>query len=282
VVDVFVNAAGQGIEERSEASVLQWVHAAYGVGGAMGAIGAGIAVTAGASFRDVLVAGSVPQLAAGVWAWSSPGLRSVPRQRPAGGGIALRAFARAPSLLIPAAVVMFAFFVEGSMTVWSVIFLRRTLGASILAGAGGFAAFALAIALGRAFAARVLFGLGNRLTIVVSGAGSLGAGIVAVLAPSPVVASAAFLLLGFFLSAAAPAALAQAGAGPVPPGLTVAAITIAGYAGFVVGPPIMGWLADRVGLRATMTALVVATLGIAVAGVVGLRGATQRGRARQL
>jgi hypothetical protein len=272
LVDVFVNAAGQGIEQRSRVPVLQWVHAAYGFGGAVGAVGAGIAVTAGVSFRGVLAAGAAAQLAAGVGAWSSAGLRSAPIQQATGGGIVLRVFVRAPYLLIPASVVLFAFFVEGSMDVWSVIFLRKTLGASVMAGAGGFAAFGLAIALGRAFAAHVLFGLGNRLTILVSGAGSLSAGIVAVLTSSPVVASVAFLVLGFFLSAAAPAAFARAGDGGVPPGLAVAAITIIGYGGFVVGPPVMGWLADQVGLRATMVALVVATFGIAAAGVAGLRG----------
>ena len=270
LVDVFVNAAGQSIEERSRASVLQWVHGAYGAGGAVGAMAAGLAVSAGLQFRAVLVAAAAVQLATGIGAWRARGLRAAPSPQERTSGTALRAFVLAPSLLIPAAVVLFAFFVEGSMDVWSVIFLRRTLGASVLAGASGFAAFATAIALGRAFAARVLFGLGSRVTIVISGAGSLGAGVVAVRTSSPVVASVAFLALGFFLSAAAPAAFARAGDGPVSPGLAVAAITTAGYGGFVVGPPVMGWLADQVGLRATMTALVVATLGIVAAGLAGL------------
>lgn len=45
-------------------------------------------------------------------------------------------------------------------------------------------------------------------------------------------------------------------------------MTTVGYTGFVVGPPIMGWLADRVGLRASMMVVVLATLGIAIGGLL--------------
>jgi hypothetical protein len=37
--------------------------------------------------------------------------------------------------------------------------------------------------------------------------------------------------------------------------------------GFVVGPPIMGWLAQTSGLRATIGLMVLATIGVVVAGI---------------
>ncbi len=49
-------------------------------------------------------------------------------------------------------------------------------------------------------------------------------------------------------------------------GLAIGAVTTVGYSGFVFGPPIMGWLADHISLRAAMFALVASTLGIALAG----------------
>jgi hypothetical protein len=272
LVDVFVNAAGHEIEEASGAAVLQWVHSAYGIGGFVGALGAGLALTGGSTVGAVILGAAALQLAAAGAAWSSAALRTSGDPERAADAFSLRAFRRWPALLIPGLVVMFAFFVEGSMDVWSVIFLRRTLGASILGGAAGFAAFALAIAVGRAFAARILFGMGYRRTILVAGLGSLGSGLVAVLAPNPVVAGVAFLGLGFFLSAAAPAAFGVAGGATPRGGLAIAAVTTVGYAGFVFGPPVMGWLADAVSLRATMVALVVVSFGIvAVAAVPGRR-----------
>lgn len=184
----------------------------------------------------------------------------------------MAAFAKNPSLVLPGVIVLFAFFVEGSMDVWSVIFLRETLGSSVVGGALGFAAFALSITLGRTVAAKFFFELGYARTVLIAGFGSLGFATIAVASPSSLLASAAFLGLGFTLSPAAPAAFGMAERAGEQPGLAVGAITTVGYTGFVVGPPIMGWLADNVGLRAAMSAMLVATVGMAVGGLVMKRG----------
>lgn len=273
LVDVFVNAAGQSLESRTARPVLQTVHACYGVGGALGALSAGAVLTLGGTFRTVLVITVVVQV--GV-ALACTRTRSLAAAEGASGGtsagFSLVAFVRWPYLLLPALVVLAAFFIEGSMDVWSVIYLRRTLGASNLVGSGGFAAFALATTVGRLFAARLLFGLGYRRTILVSGLGSAVAGLVAVTATRPVVASLGFLLLGVCVSAAAPAAFGLAGGSGRDAALAIAAMTTVGYSGFVLGPPVLGWLAEEAGLRATMAALMVATLLIAVGGVIGRKG----------
>ncbi|MDP9242317.1 MAG: hypothetical protein M3O84_03985, partial [Actinomycetota bacterium] len=51
------------------------------------------------------------------------------------------------------------------------------------------------------------------------------------------------------------------------PAVAIAAMTTVGYAGFVVGPPIMGWLAQTAGLRATIGLMVLATAGVALGGI---------------
>lgn len=269
LTDVFVNAAGYEIERSSRSPVLQWVHAAYGAGGVVGALGAGLGVTAGAPYQAVVLASVALQAFAAAAALGSPGLRRTHTPREPG-RVSLAVFARMRFLLVPALVVAAAFFIEGSMDVWSVIFLRETLGASTLAGAIGFAAFAGAITIGRVVGAGTFrFGYGR--TILLSGLGSLAAGLVAVATDSPVVASVAFLGLGLALASAAPAAYGMAEEAGPSSGLAVGAITTVGYTGFVVGPPIMGWLADAVSLRATMVALVVATGGILAGGLLALR-----------
>jgi hypothetical protein len=261
IIDVFVNSAAHEIELASGRSVLQWVHAFYGVGGVTGGLGAGVALTLGAEPESLLLVTAVAQGAITAWVVSTEGLRIRGAAGGTGQRVTLAVFLARSALLLPGLVVLSAFFIEGSMDVWSVIFLRRTLGASVMTGAVGFAAFAAATATGRAFAARVLFDLGYRRTIVISAAGSLASGAFAVLTSSPVVASVAFLVLGFSLSAASPAAFGLAGSEGG--GRAIAAVTTVGYTGFVIGPPILGWLADAVSLRATMVAVVVATLGVA-------------------
>ena len=277
LIDVFVNAAGQEIETRARRSVLQWVHAAYGAGGVIGALAAAAALTNGVGHEAIVVTAALVQVLVAVLCWSSPGLR-VSSARPTG-RFSLAIFLTQRSLTKPAIIVLFAFFVEGSMDVWSVIYLSETLGSSILGGAAAFAAFALAITLGRTLAASFFFRLGYAKTVLASGVGSLVFATVAVLSPSTALAGVAFLGLGFMLSPAAPAAFGMAEEAGGRAGLAVGAITTVGYTGFVVGPPIMGWLADNVGLRAAMSALLVAALGMALTGltVKARRADTRKG-----
>lgn len=265
LIDVFVNAAGQEIETRSNRSVLQWVHAAYGAGGVIGALSTAVALTNGVEYEAAVTAAAIVQLVVAMFCWYAPGLRVASVRSP--GKFSLAVFLSERALAKPAVIVLFAFFVEGSMDVWSVIFLRETLGASILGGATAFAAFALAITLGRTLAASFFFRLGYAKTVLASGIGSLAFATIAVLSPSVALAGAAFLGLGFMLAPAAPAAFGMAEGAGGRAGLAVGAITTVGYTGFVVGPPIMGWLADNVGLRAAMSAMLVATLGMALAGL---------------
>lgn len=265
LIDVFVNAAGQEIEARANRAVLQWVHAAYGAGGVIGALTTAVAITNGLNYRATIVAAAGVQLFVAILCWFSPGLRVATERSP--GRFSLAVFLTQRGLAKPAVIVLFSFFVEGSMDVWSVIFLRETLGSSILGGAAAFAAFALAITIGRSVAAGFFFRLGYARTVLVSGIGSLVFALIAVLSPSAALAGVAFLGLGFMLSPAAPAAFGMAEGAGGQAGLAVGAITTVGYAGFVVGPPVMGWLADNVGLRAAMSAMLVATLGMALVGL---------------
>lgn len=180
--------------------------------------------------------------------------------------MSLSAFKRDRALLATALIVLSAFFVEGSLDVWAVTYLRRTLGAGIMAGALGFAAFGVATAIGRTFAARILFGMGYKRTILVSGIGSVCAGLLAIVAPNAWVATVAYLILGFCLAAAGPAAFGSIEGGGAQAGVAIAAVTTVGYIGFVVGPPVMGWLADATGVRSTMVIITLATSGILIGG----------------
>jgi MFS family permease len=51
-----------------------------------------------------------------------------------------------------------------------------------------------------------------------------------------------------------------------PPGPSLAATFTIGYTGFIVGPPLIGLLADREGLPKTLALLVLASLVVAVLG----------------
>jgi hypothetical protein len=265
--DVFVNAAGQEAEVRSRRPVLQRLHGAYSLGAGFGALATGSALQVGVSFQTMLLTAAAIHLCATVHA--STGITELREHVvPARPGMTLSVFVTAPVLLLPALVLAAAYFVEGSMDVWSVLFLRESLEASALVGAWGLAAFSFSMALGRLFAARVLFRFGPATTLVASGVGSMATGSVALIVSDPLWAATAFLGVGFFVAAGGPAAIGMAGRAGVDIGVAIAAISTIGYTGFVLGPPLLGWLADSVGVRASMAVIVAATVGIALAGLL--------------
>ena len=91
--------------------------------------------------------------------------------------------------------------------------------------------------------------------------------IVASLAQSAPVAIVAFFLGGAGVSVAAPTLLGAAGrrAGGGDRGAAVATVTTIGYLGFLVGPPIVGAVAEAVGLRVAFAALALVAAALVVA-----------------
>jgi fucose permease len=272
LIDVYLNVAGQREEMRSRRPVLQWLHASYALGGVTGAAAAGLLLTVGVDHRVGLAAAGVTLLATAAW-----NRRRASPQRSAEGAssvLSVSALRRSPALWIPALTILFCFLVEGSMDIWSGLYLREELGASPAAAGAAFVAFAGALFVGRLFAAKVLFGLGPRRTIIIAGIGGGIGGAIAVLSDTTPIVAAAFLLMGFALAAAAPAGFSLVERSTDDPSTAIAAVATVGYTGFVWSPLLLGWIAETTDLRAAMAVIVLATVGITVTGLFARRSAT--------
>lgn len=271
LIDVYLNVAGQRQEIRTRRPVLQWMHASYAFGGVTGAAAAGLLRSLDVDYRWGIAISGIALLATAAWnrGRGSP----EPAADGAAPALSISALRRHPALWIPAVTVLFAFLVEGSMDIWSGLYLRQELGASAGAAAAAFVAFAGALCVGRLFAAKVLFGLGPRRTILFAGIGSAAAGTVAVLADAVPIVAVAFLVMGFAISAAGPAGFGLVEEVSDDPAASIAALATIGYTGFVWSPPLLGWIADVADLRAAMGAIVAATFGIVVTGALERRRA---------
>lgn len=151
---------------------------------------------------------------------------------------------------------------EGAIGDWGALHLRQDLGAGPGLAAAGYAAFALAEATGRLSGTALLERLG-RTPVLVLGGLTAGAGILlAALAPDVWLALAGFAVTGLGLANLFPAAIARAGllAGSAGVALT----STLGYTGFLLGPPVIGFLASEFGLRAGLTTLSFLALAAAV------------------
>jgi MFS family permease len=269
LIDVYLNVAAQRVEVATRRPVLQWLHASYALGGVTGAGIAGLLLVSDLDFRWGLAIAGVALAVTAVWnARTAPNERSPEAAQTA---FSISALFRTPALWVPALTVLFAFLVEGSMDTWSGLYLRDQLGASAGVAAMAFIAFSGAIFLGRLFAGRVLFGLGARTTIIVAGIGSLAGGLLATVTDSLAVVGLAYLILGFMISAAAPAGFSLTEDIDEDPTSAIAAVTTVGYTGFIWSPPLLGYVAQTIDLRAAMAVIVIATFGIIVAGLLAPR-----------
>ncbi|HET6713560.1 MAG TPA: MFS transporter [Actinomycetota bacterium] len=269
LIDVYLNVAAQRVEVATRRPVLQWLHASYALGGVTGAAIAGLLLVADVDYRwGLALAGLTLAVTA---AWNA---RTAPPERSPEGAqavLSVSALFRTPALWVPALTVLFAFLVEGSMDAWSGLYLRDELGASAGVASLAFIAFSGAIFLGRLFAGKVLFGLGPRTTIIVAGAGSFVGGLLAIATDDLVVVAIAYLILGFMISAAAPAGFSLTEDIDEDPTSAIAAVTTVGYTGFIWSPPLFGYVAQTIDLRAAMAVIVIATVGIIVAGLMAPR-----------
>ena len=156
-------------------------------------------------------------------------------------------------------------FGEGSIADWGALHLRQDLRASAGLAATGYAAFAVAEACGRLAGTRLLSWLGQTRVLAGGGIAAFAGMLATALAPDLAVALAGFALTGLGVANMFPAAMSKAGQAAGPRG--VAAASTFGYAGFLIGPPTIGLLANTIGLRDGLAIMSVLALAAAVLAV---------------
>ena len=164
---------------------------------------------------------------------------------------------------------------EGAVSDWGALHLREDLGAASGLAAAGYAAFALAEACGRLAGSALLARLGQTRVLVYGGLATFAGMIAAALSPVLPLALAGFALAGLGVANAFPTAMARVGILAGPHG--VATASTLGYAGFLLGPPAIGFLAGAVSLRAALTTVSL----LAVVAIVLARAASRAEQARE-
>jgi MFS family permease len=121
------------------------------------------------------------------------------------------------------------------------------------------------MALGRFFSDRLTDRLGAMRTYQLSSMLICAGLLLAVALPNLVTAIAGFLLVGFGTSSVIPLSYSRAGReSNLSPGIAIAIVASIGYFGFLVGPPLIGFIAQTFNLRVSFAciALVGATIGL--------------------
>ncbi len=268
-VDVAMNvAAVAGLPD--QAGGLVRFHSLFNVGAVLGAGCAGLVLRAGIGWRWALLLPLVLNVVN--WAWA--GTVELPAGEPGehhGLLHAVRTLHR-DRLLTLAAVFAFGAMVEGGIDAWGVLVLREQLAVSALLGAGGYVAGQAIAAVARATLGPRAGRLGASRGVAVGGSVAVTGLVLLALAPTPL-AVAGLALAAIGISVCWPLLLAKASEGQARPGPIVGGVTAVGYTGFVLGPPLVGWLSHPFGLRHALLALAAAALVVAIAPMRLRRGA---------
>lgn len=169
-----------------------------------------------------------------------------------------RAHIRRPQgrLLLLGVLAFAAMVSEGAVADWSGLYLRLVRGLGEGVAGYGFTAFCAAMVIGRLTGDRIV-AIAGEIWALRSGAmlGITGL-LMVVLVPAPDAAIGGFALLGLGLANVSPVLYRASGKLPgVAPGAAIATTVGIGYAGLLVGPPTLGFVAHAAGLRSIFVVL---------------------------
>lgn len=259
-MDLGMNARGVVVEDRYERSVLVAFHGAWSVGTLLGGAAAGLSIAAGWSTGlHLAVAASLVAVAGTLGNLASRTVEGT-RDPSAAARIALP-----DRVLFPIALIaLVSALGEGAVGDWAGVHLRETIGTSTAVAASGFVVFSLTMAVTRLLGDRAVRRFGPRRVARTSGAIATLGYLIAVLSPTVAPALVGFGLVGVGLGTLVPLAIAAAGrrAG----GRGIAAVTTVGYTGLLIGPPLIGLLAEATTLPFALGCVGIAAASTAVAG----------------
>ena len=258
-MDVTMNAWAGEVERHLKKPVMNSFHGMWSVGAGLGAATGYFAVNLEASPQVHFMIAALLALALalpfGLMPWTSER-----REKVEGEPI----YPLPKGALAVAGIITFcAALGEGAMADWSAIFLIDVAEVDEAKAALGFAVFSCAMVFMRFTADQVIMRTGPVLVArvggVVAGLGTL----LAVLVGNYYVILAGFMLMGLGFSVVFPLAFSRAtNDGNLAPGAAIASVATLGYGGMLLGPVIIGFIAEASSIR--MSFAVVAALSFLI------------------
>jgi MFS family permease len=262
-MDVAMNAQGAAVERGYGRSIMVGLHGAWSVGALLGALAGSLAAATGlAVLPHFTITAVVIAVLTGA---TLPWLRIVDRTGRSAGA---PRFAWPHGALVPLALVALASTLgESTASDWSGVHLRDIVGVDPGRAPWGFVAFTAAMVAARLSGDVVTRRLGAS-TVVRLGGSLAGLGFVLVAAvPTLPAALIGFAMVGLGVAPIVPLVFSAAAAAGRSAGEGIGAVATVGYGGFLAGPPIIGFVADRFDLRVSLLAV-----GVLLAAMTVRRG----------
>jgi predicted MFS family arabinose efflux permease len=241
-LEVAMNIHAVEVERDSGRTLMSGFHALYSVGGFAGATFITTLLTLGlGTLESVSIASGMMLLAT---------FAAGPRL------LRTKASEKAPHFAVPRGVVLviaalaaIMFLAEGALLDWGALLITDRNLMDMKHGGMGYMMFAIAMTLGRFSGDALIARIGDRQALLWGGVVAIAGFIVLLRASIAGLALLGFVLVGLGAANIVPVLFRRAGSQTVmPAGLAVAIMSTTGYAGILLGPAIIGFVAKQIGL----------------------------------
>jgi MFS family permease len=147
---------------------------------------------------------------------------------------------------------------EGAMADWSVLYYKQVLGSASKYATAAFTAFSITMVIGRIIGDKTVAKLGLKKTLILNCSLVTIGMILALALPISWTVILGFSITGLGLSTVVPLIYSEAGhSKTMSAGVALAAISTVGISGFMIGPVMIGYIAEFTSLKIALSSLVV-------------------------
>jgi predicted MFS family arabinose efflux permease len=255
-MDVAMNAQAIAVQHAMARPIMSSFHALFSLGGIAGAalvsvfLRSGVGLATGTTIiaiaMAVLVALEQRHLVVDMGSAEGTTFTIVPRA----------------AVLLLGGLCFMSFLGEGAVLDWSAVFLREQRHVDVSLAGVGYAAFSVAMTICRFTGDAATHRFGSRQVLRIGGVLSCAGFLAVALLPWTFAALAGLVVVGIGAANIVPVLFSGAGRVPgVPPGIALATVTTIGYMGLLVGPALIGFVADATSLPVAFV-LVAAMFGV--------------------
>jgi len=177
-------------------------------------------------------------------------------------------FSKPEGVLVKLGIIAFcSMAAEGCMFDWSGVYFREVVKAPHSLVILGYATFMVMMATGRFAGDRIIAKIGRKRTLQISGVFVFTGLMISVLLPYLVSSTIGFFIVGLGVSSVIPTIYSTAArSARTSPGMALAGVSSIGFLGFLIGPPLIGYIAQASSLQYSFA--VVALFGLCVSVMV--------------
>jgi MFS family permease len=258
IMNISLNTQALNLEDKMGKSILASFHGLWSMAGFSGAgIGAGmIFLGVGPTLHFAIV-----MLLSIVIIFSAQRFIVKEEKVAEGGGMVIK---RPDDLLLRISMIAFlAMMAEGCLFDWGGVYFKKVVQAEPAWIALGYVAFMGSMATGRFLTDRVTSRFGKVTVIQFSGLLIFIGLVIAVIWPTVLLATIGFLIVGFGVASLIPVSYSIAGRSKLySPSVALALVSTISFFGFLIGPPLIGFIADLFDLKVSFILVALNGIGI--------------------